>query len=123
MAEFLRDDTNHSLIIKRDATGTYLDGPVADELSVSTTLLQAIMSGSAPWAEYHFEQQHIPLHFDGTGIKGLKSGSLTFDLANVRLEYTQTGPAVKVSDHPEMEHHAFAPFKLVNATWKVDPHA
>lgn len=107
------------LTIKRDSTGAYLDGPATEEISVSTTMLQAITSGAAPYAEYHFDQQGIQLDHS-VSMKVLKSGSLTFDLANVTLVYTQTGPPVHPGDDERVP--GFAPFKLVSATWKANPH-
>lgn len=116
----MAETASESLVIKMVGTEPHLEGPATEEISVSTTLLQAIMFGAAPYAEYHFDQQVIQLDHS-VDMKGLKSGSLTFDLANVRLEYYQTGPPVY--PHEDERVPGFAPFKLVSATWKADPHA
>lgn len=109
-----------SLTIKTvlGAQGPYLDGLVAPTLQVSNTLLEAIIGGHAPYARYTIEQDIVPLHWDGTGIKGPKRGTLEFSLTNVLLTYNQTGDAVQVTEQPEAAHHAFSPFKLQTVKWK-----
>lgn len=116
----MAETASESLTIKMVGTEPHLEGPATEEISVSTTLLQAIMSGAAPYAEYHVEQDTILVLNGGGGIKGPKRGTLTFELANVTLVYTQTGPPVHPGDDERVP--GFAPFKLVAATWKADPH-
>lgn len=110
----MAETASESLTIKMVGTEPHLEGPATEEISVSTTLLEAIKSGAAAYAEYHFEQDPY------WGVPGLKRGTLTFDLANVTLVYNQTGDAVK--PHEDEHVPGFAPFKLVSATWKVNPH-